>query len=80
MLSVSDARAEALFASLRQPSEAMTAVEVEAAVRDAVRRLRLRGCAACMAAEFGEHPVEAAMRMRWARETVAKTWPKRGSR
>ncbi len=71
------ARAEALFASLHDPSEAMTAEQVEAAVRDAIHRLRLAGCVCAVAQEFGDHPDTAAARMAWARATVAATWPKR---
>ncbi len=77
-MNVVDARAEALFASDRQPSESLTAAQVEAAVRDAIHRLRLAGCVCRVAEEFGDHPDTAAARMRWARETVAATWPKRG--
>jgi hypothetical protein len=79
-VNVVDARAEALFASFRDPSEAMTAAEVEAAVREAVKRLRLSGCVCRVAQEFGDHPDTALARMAWARKTVAATWPKRGQR
>ncbi len=78
-LSVRDARAEALFASWHDPSEQMTPAEVDAAVREAVRRLGVRGCACAVAAEFGDHPDVAAARMAWAVATVAATWPKRGA-
>lgn len=80
-LSVAAARAEALFASRRDPSEPMTRSDVEAAVRDTVRCLGgVRGCACYVAQEFGDHPVEAAARMAWAVATVAATWPRRGVR
>lgn len=69
-----DARAEALFASPIQPSQCPSAVEVQAAVADAVKRLRTRGCACCVAQEFGDHPDTAAPRMVWCRQTVAATW------
>ncbi len=49
-----------------------------ATVRETVRRLGVRGCACCVAAEFGDHPETALARMVWARETVAATWPGRG--
>ncbi len=79
-LSVADARAEALFASLHDPSEALTAKQVEVAVRDAIRRLRRAGCVCRVAEECGDHPDTATARMEWARTTVAKTWPRRGVR
>ena len=31
----------------------------------------VKGCAAVMAAEYGEHPEQAAQRMRWARAELA---------
>lgn len=74
---LTDARAEALFASLHDPSETMSADEIQAAVREAVHRLGVRGCAASMATEFAEHPETAVARMVWAREKVAATWPGR---
>jgi hypothetical protein len=72
---LTDARAEALFASLHDPSEPMTAVEAKAAVREAVKRLGVKGCAQSVAFEFGDHPEIALARMLWAREKVAATWP-----
>ncbi len=69
------ARAEALFASLHDPSEPMTAADVEAAVREAVKRFGVRGCAGNVAFEFGDHPEVAQARMDWAIATVAATWP-----
>jgi hypothetical protein len=71
------ARAEALFASDRQPSETLTAAEIEAVVQTMVKRLGVRGCAGCVAFEFGDHPEIAQARMDWAREKVAATWPGR---
>lgn len=71
---LTDARAEALFASRHDPSEAMTADEVKDAVREAVKRLRLLGCACDVAQAFGDHPDTAAARMKWAQTTVAATW------
>lgn len=65
MLSV--AMAEAVFASSLQPSDAPTAAEVRVAIRTSLRRHHgSRGCAAFCAAEYGDHPVTAAARMRWA--------------
>ncbi len=77
MTILTDARAEALFASDRQPSEPLTAAEVADAVQGAVRAYGVRGCAGCVAFEFGDHPDIAAARMAWAREKVAATWPGR---
>jgi hypothetical protein len=59
--------AAALFASHLQPSDRPSA----ARVRDAIRRSHTvhggqSGCAAVVAAEYGEHPEIAAARMRWA--------------
>jgi len=65
------ARAEALFVS--DLSAAATPTRDES--RDAIRRALLRhggirGCAAQVAAEYGDHPETAAPRMRWARQVV----------
>jgi hypothetical protein len=59
--------AAALFASYLQPSDRPSA----ARIRDAIRRSHTvhggrSGCAAVVAAEYGEHPDTAAARMRWA--------------
>jgi hypothetical protein len=70
------ARTEALFASEVQPSDALSADEVRAAVRRMVRRYGVRGCAAAVAYEFGEHPDTAAARMRWAGRLVAASFPR----
>lgn len=59
-------RAEALFASPLQPSDRPDPRQVEAAAEASLRSLGAAGCAAVMAAEFGEHPETAAARMRWA--------------
>jgi uncharacterized membrane protein len=60
-------RAEALFASDLQPSDRPTNAQVAQAVRTTLlARGGATGCAAVMAAEYGEHPEAAAARMRWA--------------
>ena len=60
-------KAEALFASALQPSMSLTKAEIVAAIRNSLRlHGGVRGCAAVMAAEFGERPETAADRMRWA--------------
>jgi hypothetical protein len=60
-------RAEALFASYLQPSDRPTGAQVDRAIHTSlVVRGGAAGCAAVMAAEYGEHPEAAALRMRWA--------------
>lgn len=71
-LNVADARCEALFASALQRSDAPDAKVVTEAIRATVRRFGTRGCAGRMAQEFGDHPEEAAERMRWVRQLVAE--------
>jgi hypothetical protein len=61
------ARAEALFASTLSACEKHDAEELKAAIAAAVRDYNgVRGCAAVMATAYGDHPVQAAERMRWA--------------
>jgi len=67
-LNVNDAVCEALFASPLQPSDALTAETVADAIGSTVRRLGPAGCTSHMAQEFGDHPEEAAHRMRWVRQ------------
>jgi hypothetical protein len=60
-------RAEALFASDLQPSDRPTDAQVARAIhKSLLARGGVAGCAAAMAAEYGEHPENAALRMRWA--------------
>ncbi len=68
-------RAEALFASPVQSSEQPTDVEVRGAVANTLRKLGIRGCAAAVAGEYGEHPDTACARMTWALKTVRATYP-----
>jgi len=70
-LSIDTARADALFASVLQISDAPSAVQVIQAIDAATSALGDLGCAARVAQEFGEHPETAVTRMRWAREEVA---------
>jgi hypothetical protein len=59
--------AEALFASDLQPSEFPTVEQVACAIDVSLRtRGGAEGCAAVVAAEYGDHPETAALRMRWA--------------
>ena len=68
-------RAEALFASTLQPSDRPAVREVRQAVAATLRQLRIQGCAAYLAGEFGDHPDTAAARMRWALATVRAAYP-----
>jgi hypothetical protein len=61
------ARAEALFASHISCAAPLDPAEVDQAITAAVRAHGgTRGCAAEVAAEYGDHPETAAARMRWA--------------
>ena len=73
-------RAEALFASTVQSSEQPTDVEVRGAVASTLRRLGIRGCAAAVAGEYGEHPETACARMTWALATIRASYPAHVSR
>lgn len=55
----------ALFASGLQRSDAPTAAMASKAINATVRRIGVQGCISRMAQEFGDHPGEAAERMRW---------------
>ncbi|MDX6244927.1 MAG: hypothetical protein QOE76_2650 [Frankiales bacterium] len=63
-------RAEALFVSPLQPSDAAAPDEVRRAVVTTMRRLGVAGCAAQMATDFGDHPDTAPARMTWALAAV----------
>lgn len=70
-LDITIARAEALFASTLSTCEPHDCAELKAAIAAAVQHYGgVRGCAELMAAEFGEHPAQAATRMRWARDAA----------
>jgi hypothetical protein len=73
-LSITAARADAVFVSALQRSERPTAGQVREAVAAAVRAFGSRGCAARVAQEFGDHPEVAAVRMRWARTLAAEAF------
>ena len=74
-LSVSSARADALFASALQRSDRPSPGQVRRAIAVAVARYGDPGCAAQVAQAFGEHPETAVTRMRWARTMVALAVP-----
>lgn len=59
---------EALFASPLQPSDTLTAEAVAHAIGSTARRLGAAGCSGHLAEEFGNHPEQAADRMRWVRQ------------
>jgi hypothetical protein len=64
-------RAEALFASTVQPSGSISPDQVRRAVATTLQRLGVRGCAARVAGEFGDHPDTAVARMGWALATIS---------
>jgi hypothetical protein len=67
--------AEALFVSEVQPSEQCSCEVVQDAVTRTILRYGSDGCAAAMAAEFGEHPETAVRRMCWVHETLIRVYP-----
>jgi hypothetical protein len=67
---VQDLAAEALFVSDLQPSECPSRETVEQAVTAMILRLGSEGCAAGVAAEFGDHPESAVRRMSWVRREL----------
>ena len=69
-LTISTARADALFASALQRSDEPSAAQVHQAIAAAIAAFGIRGCAARVAQAYGEHPEIAAPRMRWARAAV----------
>ena len=77
-LSISAARADALFVSALQRSEELSTGQVRQAVAAAVRAFGSRGCAERVAQEFGDHPDTAVARMRWARTVAAETFGRSG--
>jgi hypothetical protein len=68
-------RAEALFVSNVQSSDLPTGDDVRRAVAASLREFRIRGCAARVACEFGDHPETAVRRMRWALDVVRNAYP-----
>ena len=72
---MSSVRAEALFASPLQRSQAPTPVDVRRAASAALLRHGTGGCAQLVAQEFGEHPDEALNRMRWILTAMRSAYP-----
>jgi hypothetical protein len=71
------ARYEALFVSALQRDEPIPVLHdaVREAIHQAIRYFGVRGCAAKVAQEFGDHPDTAVTRMRWARDAVTQAFP-----
>lgn len=67
---VQELAAEALFVSDLQPSECPSRRAVEDAVTAMILRYGSDGCAATVAAEFGDHPETAVRRMSWVRTEI----------
>lgn len=75
------ARAEALFTTGLATGSRPEFEVVDEAIRTAVRTHGgVRGCAADVAAEFGDHPECAVPRMRWALDVVGSCYPSRPRR
>ena len=68
-------RAEALFASTLQPSRSPSPDQIRRAAAVTLQRLGVRGCAAQVASEFGDHPDAAVARMSWALATINTAYP-----
>jgi hypothetical protein len=69
-LTISTARADALFASPLQRSDEPSPAQVHQAIATALATFGILGCAARVAQAYGDHPETAVPRMRWARATV----------
>jgi hypothetical protein len=69
---VQDLAAEALFVSDLQPSECPDRQTVEQTVTAMILRHGSDGCAAGVAAEFGDHPESAVRRMSWVRDELGR--------
>ena len=79
------ARAAALFVSHLSVTDDPTPAQVDAVIRHSLlTHGGSRGCAADVAATYGDYPELAAPRMRWARSVVANVYgrpaPHTGSR
>ena len=73
-LSISAARAGALFASPLQRSDEPSPRQVRQAIATAIDAHGVRGCAARVAQAYGQHPETALTRMRWALMAVASAF------
>ena len=70
-LSISAARADALFASPLQRSDEPSARQVRQAIATAIAAYGVRGCAARVAQDYGDHPETAHTRLRGALTAAA---------
>ncbi|GGZ29692.1 hypothetical protein [Streptomyces poonensis] len=71
------ARAEALFSSGLATGSQLTSMETAEAIRGAIRAHGgTRGCAAVLAAAYGDCPETAVPRMRWALRTIRTLYPR----
>jgi hypothetical protein len=73
-LSISAARTDALFASPLQRSDEPSAQQVRQAIAAAIAAHGVRGCAARVAQDYGDHPGTALARMRWALTAAASAF------
>jgi hypothetical protein len=73
-LSISAARAGALFASPLQRSDEPSSTQVRQAIATAIGVHGAQGCAARVAQAYGEHPETAITRMRWALTAAASAF------
>ena len=69
--SIQTLQADALFASALQRGDDLSIIQIRRAIAVALNAYGAAGCAGSVAQEFGDHPETAAVRMRWARATVA---------
>ena len=72
-------RAEALFVSSLQSSDMPADDKVRMTVATTLRRFGIRGCAAQVAGEFGDHPETAVVRMAWALAMIRGAYPGRAA-
>jgi hypothetical protein len=70
-LSMSAARADALFASALQRSDEPSQRQVRQAVATSLGAYGPQGCVARVAQAYGDYPETAVSRMRWARTAIA---------
>ena len=73
-LSISAARAGALFASPLQYSDEPSAGQVRQVIATTIGVHGVQGCAARVAQAYGEHPETALIRMRWALTAAASAF------
>jgi hypothetical protein len=69
--SIQTLHADALFASALQRSDALSRSTIRQAIAATLDGFGAVECAGRVAQEFGDHPETAAVRMHWARATVA---------